>query len=69
MQVSETLLQGAAVEEPLPCDGQYLFQADVDLSLPFSPQLVMLCLGPRRSSLALEPRVMGWMKPLCSGCV
>lgn len=63
MQVSETPLQGAAVEEPLPCDGQYLFQPGMDLSLLFSPQLVVLCLGPRRSSLALEPRGMGWMNP------
>lgn len=67
MRVSKTPLPGAAVEELLPCDGQYLFHPSVDLSLLFSPQLVVL--GPRRSRLALEPRGMGWMKPLSSGCL
>lgn len=68
VQVSETLLCEAVIEEPLPCDGQYLLQPDVDLSFLFSPCFV-LCFGPRRSSLALEPMGMGCMKRLCLGCV
>lgn len=33
------------------------------------PSCPVLSSFPRRSSLALEPSGMGWMKPLCSGCV
>lgn len=57
------------VSETSPYAGQCLFQPAMDLSLLVSPQLVMLCLGARISNLALEPRMMRWMKPLCLGCV
>lgn len=68
IQVSKTPLEGVMVEEPLPCDGKSQIQPDRDVSHLFSPQLV-LCLGPKRSRLALEPRRMGWVKSWCSGCV